>query len=75
MPYFEKLKYIYLFLIFVVGILANAQDISMTDGTFNRCAPDLFYDSGGEFGNYSNNENITTTICPQNPDDFIILNF
>lgn len=47
----------------------------MQNGTFNRCAPDLFYDSGGEFGNYANDENIVTTICGQNADDFIILNF
>ncbi|NRD24252.1 PKD domain-containing protein, partial [Winogradskyella litoriviva] len=47
----------------------------MQDGTFNRCAPDKFYDSGGEFGNYSNDENYTITICPQNSDDFIIIEF
>ncbi|WP_334112668.1 choice-of-anchor L domain-containing protein, partial [Paucihalobacter sp.] len=62
-------------MIFTIGISSNAQDIIMVDGTFNRCAPDMFYDSGGEFGNYGNNENFVTTICPQNPDDFIILNF
>ncbi|NRD18998.1 PKD domain-containing protein, partial [Winogradskyella eckloniae] len=47
----------------------------MQNGTFNRCAPDKFYDSGGEFGNYGDSENLVTTICPQNADEFIILNF
>ena len=48
-----------------------SQDLSMQNGTFSRCAPDMFYDSGGEFGNYSNNENLVTTICPQNADELI----
>ncbi|NNF86064.1 MAG: PKD domain-containing protein, partial [Winogradskyella sp.] len=47
----------------------------MTNTTVNRCAPDRFFDSGGEFGNYGNNENFVTTICPQNPGEFIILEF
>jgi len=47
----------------------------MQNGTFIRCAPDKFYDSGGEFGNYSDDENLVTTICPQNADEFIILDF
>ncbi|WP_282043966.1 choice-of-anchor L domain-containing protein, partial [Winogradskyella flava] len=60
---------------FIVSSIGFSQDISMQNGTFNRCAPDKFYDSGGEFGNYGNSENIVTTICPQNTDEFIILNF
>ncbi|MBU2926599.1 choice-of-anchor L domain-containing protein, partial [Winogradskyella psychrotolerans] len=47
----------------------------MEDGTFNRCQPDMFYDSGGEFGNYGDDENFTTTICPQNVGEFTIVNF
>ncbi|MGB0982092.1 MAG: choice-of-anchor L domain-containing protein, partial [Winogradskyella sp.] len=65
-----------LYLIFLLtSILGFSQDIIMEDGTFNRCAPDKFYDSGGEFGPYSNDENYTTTICPQNANEFIILSF
>ncbi|MCT4630435.1 choice-of-anchor L domain-containing protein, partial [Winogradskyella sp.] len=66
-------------IIFVTALLISAigfsQDLSMQDGTYVRCAPDKFFDSGGEFGNYGNDENFTTTICPQNADEFIILNF
>ncbi|MUU79912.1 PKD domain-containing protein, partial [Winogradskyella sp. HL2-2] len=47
----------------------------MQNGTFNRCAPDKFYDSGGEFGPYEDNEDYTITICPQSTDDFIIIDF
>ena len=57
------------------SFIGLAQDLSMQDGSFNRCAPDRFFDSGGEFGNYGNNENFTTTICALNADEFIILNF
>lgn len=33
------------------------------------CSAGKFYDSGGEFGNYSNSENITTTILPNSTDE------
>ncbi|WP_114317113.1 choice-of-anchor L domain-containing protein, partial [Winogradskyella tangerina] len=59
----------------IISTLGFSQDISMENGTFNRCEPDRFFDSGGEFGNYANDENLVTTICPQNAGDFIILEF
>jgi len=51
------------------------QDIIMQNGTFNRCAPDRFFDSGGEFDKYGSNENFTLTICPQNIGEVVILDF
>ena len=60
---------------FLITTISFAQDLSMQNDTFNRCAPDKFFDSGGEFGNYENDENFTTTICPQNEDEFTIVNF
>ncbi|WP_282032684.1 choice-of-anchor L domain-containing protein, partial [Winogradskyella eximia] len=59
----------------IISTFSFSQDILMENGSFTRCAPDKFYDSGGEFGNYGNDENLVTTICPQNADEFIILNF
>ncbi|MEO0723240.1 MAG: fibronectin type III domain-containing protein [Bacteroidota bacterium] len=36
---------------------------------------DVFYDSGGPDGNYSNNEGQTFIICPDNPGDLVTLTF
>ncbi len=69
------MKQIYTVLFFLFSIAGYSQDISMQNGTFNRCAPDRFFDSGGEFGNYGNNENLITTICPENVGEFMILDF
>ncbi|SDG58496.1 choice-of-anchor L domain-containing protein, partial [Winogradskyella thalassocola] len=68
----KKTLYLIIFLISTIGF---AQDILMQNGTFTRCAPDKFYDSGGEFANYGDDENLVTTICPQNANEFIILDF
>jgi Secretion system C-terminal sorting domain/CUB domain len=35
----------------------------------------IFADSGGVSGNYTNNENITTTIYPTNPNEFVTVTF
>ena len=65
--------------IFVFALIttfcAKAQDLVMQNGTFNRCAPDKFFDSGGEFANYGNDENLVTILCPQNAGEFIIVDF
>ncbi|MCK8481965.1 choice-of-anchor L domain-containing protein, partial [Psychroserpens algicola] len=65
-----------LYILFILfSCISFAQDLSMQDGVFTRCAPDKFYDSGGAGGSYSSNENLVTTICPQNAGEFIILDF
>ena len=69
------MKKILFILALIVSSIGFSQDVLMQNGTFNRCAPDKFFDSGGEFGNYSNSENFVTTICPQNADEFTILDF
>jgi len=69
------MKKIALFLVLLISFSLFSQDLSMQDGIFNRCAPDVFYDSGGEFGNYGNNESFVTTICAQTAGEFITLNF
>ncbi|OUS01278.1 hypothetical protein A9Q86_05685, partial [Flavobacteriales bacterium 33_180_T64] len=67
----KKLYILFIFLTFN----AFSQDLNMQSGSFNRCAPDRFYDSGGIGGSYSSDENLVTTICSLNAGEFIILDF
>ncbi|OUR91466.1 hypothetical protein A9Q87_10940, partial [Flavobacteriales bacterium 34_180_T64] len=46
----------------------------MQNGSFAQCS-DRFFDSGGEFGPYSSNENFSVTICPTVVGDAIQLSF
>ncbi|WP_246277463.1 choice-of-anchor L domain-containing protein [Winogradskyella ursingii] len=63
------------FVIFFISCFGFSQDLTMQNGSFNRCAPDRLFDSGGESGNYSNNEDIVTTLCSVNAGELIILDF
>ncbi|MFZ1333279.1 MAG: PKD domain-containing protein, partial [Flavobacteriales bacterium] len=57
------------------GMELLGQPFPIFNGTSNTCVG-AFLDSGGEGGiGYSNNENYTYTICPDNPNDAISLNF
>lgn len=67
----KKITYI---LSFFLSVLAYGQDISMQNGTFNQCEG-RFFDSGGEFGPYSSDEDLSITLCPENAGDAIQLSF
>ncbi len=69
------MKYFFFLFFSFFQLQSWCQDLSMQNGTFERCAPDKFYDSGGATGTYGDNENLVTTICAQNADEFIILEF
>ncbi|OZV71149.1 choice-of-anchor L domain-containing protein, partial [Winogradskyella aurantia] len=69
------MKSIFSLLFLIIAVAVQSQDLSMQDGTFNRCEPSKFFDSGGEFGNYDDDENLTTTICPLNANEFTVVNF
>lgn len=48
----------------VLAMQAGAQTYLISDGpSINACSGNL-YDSGGSGGDYSNNEDFTTTLCP-----------
>lgn len=51
-----------------------SQDVLMQNGTISTCSG-TFYDSGGEFSNYSSNENYILTICPEEDGQRIKLEF
>ena len=64
-------------LLIIFSIFANygfAQDVIMQNGTVTTCSG-TFYDSGGEFSNYSSNENFIITICPDEPGGRMRLDF
>jgi PKD repeat protein len=48
--------------------------IEMQNATMTTCGA-LFYDSGGESANYSNNENLIMTFLPEAPDAFLKVDF
>ena len=59
------MKYIYtLFIICLSYLSISAQDIIMQDGSIDICNGN-FLDSGGQNGDYNNNESFIYTICPE----------
>ncbi|RED42106.1 CUB-like protein, partial [Winogradskyella eximia] len=68
------MKYLITIIPLLFSSLLLAQDVNMQTATVSQCGG-IFYDSGGEFGNYSNDEDFILTICPENPEQKIQLNF
>ncbi|NNC45155.1 MAG: hypothetical protein HKN99_04665, partial [Winogradskyella sp.] len=68
------MKYFFTYLLLINVTVLLAQDINMQDGSFNQCSG-VFYDSGGEFANYGNDESFILTICPENPGQLVQLDF
>ncbi len=67
-------KFLLILLFTFISFGGLAQEYLMQNGSVSACSG-IFYDSGGEFGNYSNNENFTYTICPEGPEQRIRLDF
>ena len=49
-------------------------NINMSNGSSTTCNTN-FYDNGGPNNNYTNNQNLTYTICPSTPGAFVQVNF
>ena len=66
---------------FYVRAICGVADTSAWSGPFvfttlpDYCAGDHFYDNGGLTGNYVNNSNDTTIICPSVPGGFVTVTF
>lgn len=71
-------QYLLLSLLLCAGLSAawaQVYEIDAFNGqTVNNCSG-KFYDSGGQFGFYQNNENFTVTFCPSNPNTSIRIDF
>ncbi|WP_281141428.1 PKD domain-containing protein, partial [Winogradskyella sp. SYSU M77433] len=74
MKNFTKMKCFLALISVMFSSVLFAQDVDMFNGVVNQCGG-VLYDSGGEFGNYGNDENIVMTICPEDPGQRIELNF
>jgi hypothetical protein len=69
------MKLIYrLLILFLSTTSLYGQNVNMQNGTVTQCTG-IFYDSGGEFGNYDDNENFVFTLCPQDAGDKMQLDF
>ena len=62
-------------LLLLLPFLSFSQDYLISQGgTINTCSG-TFYDSGGSAGNYAANESYSITICSENSDQMIELDF
>lgn len=68
------MKKVLLLVFSMLSVYSFSQDVIMQNGTINACSG-MFYDSGGEFFNYGNNESYTLTICPEQADQRLRLEF
>ena len=68
------MKKLFLSLFTLISFYSSAQEVVMQNGSISTCSG-ILTDTGGEFGNYANNENLVFTICPENPGERTRLDF
>ena len=68
------MKKIVLLIFSIISCYGFGQDVLMQNGTVTACSG-IFYDSGGQFSNYSNDESFVITICPEQPEQRTRLDF
>lgn len=64
-----------LFMFFAALFTVQAQDFIIEDGVTVDTCEGTFYDTGGATGSYSSNENITYTICSDDPNGVLTIDF
>jgi gliding motility-associated-like protein len=69
------MKKLVLLLLIITPLFCFGQDVLIENGTFNICQGTFLDTGGGGAGQYSNNENIVMTICPDNAGDKVQLEF
>jgi len=65
-------KLLLLFLLFPLSLASYSQTYNMSNTSISTCSG-TFNDNGGN-GNYSNNQNLTMTICPSTPGSRVVIN-
>ncbi|WP_413511474.1 T9SS type B sorting domain-containing protein [Myroides odoratus] len=71
----KRFLFFMIFLFAQVGFAQNNPDpVLISNGRTNICSG-ILYDTGGVAGNYSRNETITMTLCPDTPGGSIRLEF
>jgi len=70
----QKIKLAFVVIILFVSHVNYGQNVLMQNGSVNQCSG-VFFDSGGNNGNYGADESLTFTICPDVPGERINLMF
>ncbi|WP_178984496.1 T9SS type B sorting domain-containing protein [Winogradskyella helgolandensis] len=68
------MKYLFTIIPLLFSSFLLAQSVNMQTATVSQCGG-VFYDSGGEFGNYDNDEDFVLTICPETAGQKIKIDF
>ncbi len=64
----------FLLILLLLPLAVSAQEININSGSFTGCGG-VILDTGLNGGSYSENENFTLTVCPEDPETIININW